>query len=141
MYIWPNSLLYIQGEVVQFSKSIMLRRSAVGDHVSLVSLRPIRWKFKRGHIVISGREKGVEASWLREPHLAVFWALLVGKKREMQKGSITIYQKTKQTRNREEKCVDDCCAALCRHLASAIKLTTWLQTELTKTLTAFEIYF
>jgi len=39
MYIC--SLLYIQGEVVQFSKSIMLCRSAVGDHVSLVSLRPI----------------------------------------------------------------------------------------------------
>jgi len=41
MYICPNSLLYIQGEVVQFSKSIMLCRSAVGDHVSLVALRPI----------------------------------------------------------------------------------------------------
>jgi len=37
----PNSLVYIQGEVVQFIKSIMLRRSAVGDHVSLASLRPI----------------------------------------------------------------------------------------------------
>ena len=35
------SLLYIQGEVVQFSWSIMFRRSVVGDQVSLVSLRPI----------------------------------------------------------------------------------------------------
>ena len=43
IYICPNSLLYIyiQGEVVQFSWSIILRRSAVDDHVSLVSFRSI----------------------------------------------------------------------------------------------------
>ena len=50
MYIYPNSLLYIQGEVVSFSKSIMLRRSAVGDHVSVVSLRPIPFLLIDTHI-------------------------------------------------------------------------------------------
>jgi len=50
MYICPNSLLYIQGEAVQFSWSIMLRRSVVGDHVSLVSLRPIPFLLIDTHI-------------------------------------------------------------------------------------------
>ena len=50
MYICPNSQLYIQGEVVQFSKSIMFRRSAIGDHMSLVSLRPIPFLLIDTHI-------------------------------------------------------------------------------------------
>ena len=39
-YICPNSLLYIQGEVVQFSWSIMLRRSVVGDHARVAGVSP-----------------------------------------------------------------------------------------------------
>ena len=67
MYICPNSLLYIQGQVVQFSKSIMLRRSAV-YHVSLVPLRPIdthitKWRNDRSHwLIYRGR---VQLIWIR----------------------------------------------------------------------------